>query len=196
MANNSKFNRQEAIHAAMALYWEKGFHATSMRNLQDTIDMRPGSIYAQFGSKEGLFKEAIKHYLTMSLTQLANSVDTSVSKVEGLKSFIKTAVTRNESAPSNMCMLVKTISELTQDNSALLSAAKQALNTVEKEFSNLIAQAQEEGELDKSVDPTRLAKILQINIMGMRMYIQANDCNSAEMITLVDDIFDSAPWKM
>ncbi|MFA0500949.1 TetR/AcrR family transcriptional regulator, partial [Vibrio sp. 10N.222.46.A1] len=56
MAKTAKFDRQDVVDKATNLYWEKGFHATSMRNLQDVIDMRPGSIYAAFGSKEGLFK--------------------------------------------------------------------------------------------------------------------------------------------
>ena len=62
MSKSAKFNREDIIQKAANLYWEKGFHATSMRNLQEVIDMRPGSIYASFGSKEGLFKEALQHY--------------------------------------------------------------------------------------------------------------------------------------
>jgi len=50
-----KFNREDVSEKAKNLYWEKGYHATSMRNLQDVINMHPGSIYAAFGSKDKLF---------------------------------------------------------------------------------------------------------------------------------------------
>ena len=53
MANKVKFEREQVVYAASQLFWEKGFHATSTRDLQDAINMRPGSIYAAFGSKEG-----------------------------------------------------------------------------------------------------------------------------------------------
>ena len=46
-----KLDRDEVIEKVKDLYWEKGYHATSMRNLQDVVDMRPGSIYAAFGSR-------------------------------------------------------------------------------------------------------------------------------------------------
>ena len=59
MGNAAKFDRQQVIDKATHLYWEKGFHATSMRHLQEVIDMRPGSIYAAFGSKEELFKHCL-----------------------------------------------------------------------------------------------------------------------------------------
>lgn len=59
MSKQAKFDRDDVIEKAKNLYWEKGYHATSMRNLQDVVDMRPGSIYAAFGSKDNLFKEAL-----------------------------------------------------------------------------------------------------------------------------------------
>ena len=62
MSKNAKFDRTEVVEKATNLYWEKGYHGTSMRDLQTTVDLRPGSIYAAFGSKDNLFKEAINHY--------------------------------------------------------------------------------------------------------------------------------------
>ncbi|WOD06891.1 hypothetical protein [Marinomonas sp. GJ51-6] len=41
MSKKAKFDRQQVIENATNLYWEKGYHATSMRNLQDAIDLRP-----------------------------------------------------------------------------------------------------------------------------------------------------------
>ncbi len=54
MVKTVKHDRQVAIRKATDLFWKKGFHATSMRNLHDVIDMHPGSIYASFGSKESV----------------------------------------------------------------------------------------------------------------------------------------------
>ncbi|MFQ3219797.1 MAG: TetR/AcrR family transcriptional repressor of nem operon, partial [Paraglaciecola sp.] len=46
MANTSKFDREEVLEKAKNLFWEKGYLGTSTRELQNAIDMRPGSIYA------------------------------------------------------------------------------------------------------------------------------------------------------
>ncbi|MGB5599798.1 MAG: TetR/AcrR family transcriptional regulator, partial [Thiothrix litoralis] len=119
MANTAKYDRQDVIQKATNLFWEKGFHATSMRNLQEAIDMRPGSIYASFGSKEGLFKETLQHYANNSLARLKSH--TQESPLEALREFLNSVVCCQPQAPSNMCMLVKTISELTGDNAELLA---------------------------------------------------------------------------
>ncbi|MFQ3195590.1 MAG: TetR/AcrR family transcriptional repressor of nem operon, partial [Colwellia sp.] len=50
MVNKVKFERDDVIRKASQLFWEKGFHATSTRDLQEVVNMRPGSIYAAFGS--------------------------------------------------------------------------------------------------------------------------------------------------
>ena len=88
MAKTAKFDRQDVIDKATNLYWEKGFHATSMRNLQDVIDMRPGSIYAAFGSKEGLFKEVLNNYTEMAIAQIADCRANTPSALNALQKFI------------------------------------------------------------------------------------------------------------
>ncbi|MGF1684599.1 TetR/AcrR family transcriptional regulator [Photobacterium minamisatsumaniensis] len=189
MAKTAKFDRDEVIKKATNLYWEKGFHGTSMRNLQDVINLRPGSIYAAFGSKESLFKEAIQHYASTShdLLQVCRS-DTS-SPLEALKIFIKKAVLDSQqTAPSGMCMLVKTIAELTEEHGVLLTEARLLLANIEKAFANVLQESIEKGELDKSKDPHQLAKYVQVQIMGLRTYLRTTG-NTAAVEQLIDNMF-------
>ncbi|MFT6914576.1 MAG: TetR/AcrR family transcriptional repressor of nem operon [Motiliproteus sp.] len=188
--SKAKQDRQHVIHKATDLFWEKGFHATSMRNLQQAIDMRPGSIYTSFGSKEGLFKETLQHYAKASLMRLNSSVEASASPLEGLKLFIKDVVIGcRTSAPSGMCMLVKTLSELTHENSDLLNEAQRLLGNIETAFTALLVQAQARGELDRSKDPVRLARYLQVQLMGLRAYARANESDD-QIEALIEDVFD------
>ena len=57
-----EFDREAALHAAMLVFWRKGFAATSMNDLCDAMGIRSPSLYAAFGSKETLYLEAIEHY--------------------------------------------------------------------------------------------------------------------------------------
>ncbi|PWQ99843.1 TetR/AcrR family transcriptional regulator [Leucothrix pacifica] len=191
MANTVKYDRQDVIQKATDLFWEKGFHATSMRNLQEAIDMRPGSIYASFGSKEGLFKETLQYYADDSLALLKSYAEDNDSPLEALREFLTSVVINQKQAPSNMCMLVKTISELTDDNAELLADAKQLLSGVEVEFAELFTQAQAKGELDSAKDPKRLASLLQMQLMGLRAYARANEGSDQEIKALTDDAFAS-----
>ncbi|WP_415886523.1 TetR/AcrR family transcriptional regulator [Neptuniibacter sp. QD37_6] len=187
MANTLKHDRSEVLDKATNLFWEKGFHATSMRNLQDHIDMRPGSIYAAFGSKEGLFKESLNHYAKASLERLMESTKTSESPLAAIKAFIKTVVLNcREDTPSEMCMLVKAIAELTEENGELLDEAKGLLKAVEQALTQLIEQAQAAGEVDSSKDAARLARYIQMQLIGLRVYARVSP-DEDDLAAMIDD---------
>lgn len=195
MSKNAKFDRTEVIEKATNLYWEKGYHGTSMRNLQTAIDLRPGSIYATFGSKDNLFKEAIHHYSAKTGRLLQDCLEQSATPLTGLKLFIKKLIIDNlEGKPSCMCMIVKSLSELTEsDNKELLDEVKKLLSNVENKLAGIITEAIEAGELDKSKDATELASYLQVQIIGLRTYARLN--NNKEIVNkFIDDIFEGAPF--
>jgi TetR/AcrR family transcriptional repressor of nem operon len=195
MSKHAKFDRAEVIEKATNLYWEKGYNGTSMRNLQEIVDMRPGSIYATFGSKDNLFKEAINHYADASTSLLEACLDESESLLSGLKLFIQKIIIYNQAcAPSGMCMIVKSVSELTEnDNKELLNEAKRLFNNIEIKFADIITQAINIGEIDKGKDAIELARYVQIQVIGLRTYTRVNN-NTETVKKLIDNIFLGYPF--
>ncbi|CAM3965249.1 TetR/AcrR family transcriptional regulator [Vibrio neonatus] len=194
MAKTAQFDRQEVIEKATNLYWKKGYHATSMRNLQDEIDMRPGSIYAAFGSKDGLFKEALKNYTQQGLASIEACRQNNPSPLGALKDFVKAQVIETaQGAPNGVCMLAKTLSELTSEHQELLDETKAHLSQVVDEFIKLIEQAQQMGELDKEKSATDLATYIQIQITGLRTFAKMNN-DKAVLESMIDDIFIHHPF--
>ncbi|MCE6074711.1 TetR family transcriptional regulator [Agrobacterium vitis] len=56
------FDRNEAIDTAMRLFWRHGYEGVSLNDLVSAIGIAPPSLYAAFGSKAGLYREALDHY--------------------------------------------------------------------------------------------------------------------------------------
>jgi len=195
MSKVAKFDREEVIQKATNLYWGKGYHGTSMRNLQTAIDLRPGSIYATFGSKDNLFKESIQYYANKTGEVLETCLDETNSPLEGLKLFIRKLVIENlEGKPSCMCMIVKSISELTDaDNKELLDEAKLLLANVENKFAEIITEAIELGEINSDKDAKELASYVQIQIIGLRTYARVNS-NIDTINKFVNEIFIGSPF--
>ncbi|WP_367104144.1 TetR/AcrR family transcriptional regulator [uncultured Psychrobacter sp.] len=191
MSAQAKFNRDDVIEKAKNLYWEKGYHATSMRNLQDVVDMRPGSIYAAFGNKDNLFKEALNRYAEEGAANLANSIAQEETVLAGLKRFIHSVtVCSKGTAPSGMCMVVKTIGELTQNDSPeLLNHATSILERVEASFVKTFQQAIDNGEISSDKDPAELARYFQIQVIGLRTYAQVSN-NTDAVEKYIDGIFE------
>ncbi|MFL9886448.1 TetR/AcrR family transcriptional regulator [Paraburkholderia agricolaris] len=56
------FDKEEVLERAMELFWRKGYEATSMIDLITTMGIGSPSLYAAFGSKEELFRQALDFY--------------------------------------------------------------------------------------------------------------------------------------
>lgn len=194
MAKTAKFNRHQVIDKATNLYWKKGFHATSMRNLQDEIDMRPGSIYAAFGSKDGLFKEALRNYTNMGLALIAQCRDENDSPIAALKAFVKTQVIdTQDDAPNGVCMLSKTLSELTEDNLDLIDTTKEHLAEIAIGLTKLIEEAQQQGEVDADKNASDLTSHIQIQITGLRTFAKMSR-DKDKLNQMIEDIFTHHPF--
>lgn len=59
------FDRNKALLAAVRVFRERGYEGTTLADLQAAMGgLSPPSLYAAFGSKEQLFKEAVTAYVT------------------------------------------------------------------------------------------------------------------------------------
>ncbi|MFD8687376.1 TetR/AcrR family transcriptional regulator [Streptomyces sp. NPDC059651] len=56
------FDRDRAVLDAARLFWRRGYSGTSTRTLSATLGLSTSSLYAAFGSKAGLFEEAVRAY--------------------------------------------------------------------------------------------------------------------------------------
>lgn len=61
-ARPRSFDEDQAIDAAMRVFWEKSFEGATMTDLTDATGLNRSSIHAAFGGKEGLFLKVVEHY--------------------------------------------------------------------------------------------------------------------------------------
>lgn len=173
MVNSVKFDHAVVIEKATQLFWAKGFYGTSMRDLLETVDLRAGSLYASFGDKEHLYKEALNCYGQAGAEFLAQCESNYPLALDALKAFARTSVLNSREAPSQVCMLVKTMAELSGQQEDLSALARQWLTTMEERFANLFNKAKAQG-MQNPLSAAILAKQFQVQIIGLKAYSQTN----------------------
>ena len=62
------FGPDSVLAPAMLLFWRHGYEATSLADLTGAMGSNPPSVYTAFGDKKGLFRAAVKRYLSRSQT--------------------------------------------------------------------------------------------------------------------------------
>jgi AcrR family transcriptional regulator len=58
------FDREQALEAAMYCFWRQGYEGASLTALTEAMGINRPSLYAAFGDKAGLFREAVARYGT------------------------------------------------------------------------------------------------------------------------------------
>ena len=171
MARQARYDRKTALEKAVALFWERGYHGSSMKQIEQALDMRPGSIYATFGSKDGLFSEALAAYAEQGSQELATYLQRDHSILDGLQAYLRAMTTpdsKDSERPARACMIVKTLLESSNTHPALAEQANHILASIQRAISKALEQARAEGELAESTDCHRLARLLQAQIIALR----------------------------
>ncbi|MBO9567530.1 MULTISPECIES: TetR/AcrR family transcriptional regulator [Cellulomonas] len=57
-----RFDVEEALDAALAVFWEHGYEGASLASLTEAMGINPPSLYKAFGSKEELFFSVVRRY--------------------------------------------------------------------------------------------------------------------------------------
>ncbi|GAB2758233.1 TetR/AcrR family transcriptional regulator [Sinomonas soli] len=63
MGRTQAFDRETAVRAARAVFWQSGYEDASVPDLEQATGLSRSSIYNAFGSKRGLFDAAVQSYL-------------------------------------------------------------------------------------------------------------------------------------
>ena len=63
MGRNQSFESAAVVRVARDLFWDKGYDATSVADLEQATGITRSSLYHAFGSKRGLYDTAVDNYL-------------------------------------------------------------------------------------------------------------------------------------
>jgi AcrR family transcriptional regulator len=151
------FDRDKALDAAMRVFWAKGFAGASMSDLTAAMGIASPSLYAAFGSKEGLFQEAIAHY-EATYARLATDVLEGPGRVRDQIEQVMRITVRDpsEQEPAG-CMVVAACAQTSDLSPELAAALCEKRTYAARMMETRILRAVEEGELPAGVDARAVA---------------------------------------
>ena len=113
MARPREFDIDEALQAAMEVFWDRGFEATSLADLMEATSLHKGSIYKAFGSKQELFTRALTQYLDDIYARMQSELEAPESAKEGIRRWMKIILEFcNEQATRRGCFALNSVVEL------------------------------------------------------------------------------------
>ncbi|MDW4500004.1 helix-turn-helix domain-containing protein [Sulfitobacter sp. D35] len=183
------YDRNLALDAAMTLFWRKGYHATSLKDLEQALHMKPGSIYAAFQSKEALYLAALERYFGLTQASLESFIAKAASPLSALADFLRSFGRPDPGQAAYACMIVKSMLDTSEQDSMIARAAHDYLDRMNTEITGIFREAQRLGELSASADPDHLARRYMLNVTALRIEAQRVGLTD-ELAALADEMAD------
>ena len=188
MVRAAPYDREIALDAAMSLFWDKGYHATSLKDLEATLHMKPGSIYAAFSSKENLYLLSLEHYFETARARLRTQLLQASSLLAGLGEHLRSYARLSQGDTARqVCMLTKTLVDTRSTDPLIAQKTQEYLGWIRSEFATAFDRAKALGELPADADSNRLARRFQANITALRFELHQG-APQDEIVNLADDM--------
>ncbi|MEZ2330383.1 TetR/AcrR family transcriptional regulator [Mesorhizobium sp. RCC_202] len=187
------FNPQAALDAAMHLFWEHGYEATSLAMLRDAMGLTPPQIYNAFTDKETLFRKALMRYHETEIGFALDALSAPVSTAEAVRRLLLGAAQAyTRPGKPGGCLFVSGALAASPQAQAIADELKTYRTASEAAIAERLAKGQAMGDLPESVSTQGFAKYLAGVMNGMS--IQARDGASAdELRTLAETALAALP---
>jgi TetR/AcrR family transcriptional repressor of nem operon len=174
MARHKEFDRDEALHKAMEVFWSRGYEAASIQDLVTHMGINRQSLYDTFGDKHALYLQALDLYREVEGRKVIELLERPGSVKKTLRQLFEDVVERALcDGQRRGCFMGNAMSELAGRCKA--TAARTCSNTAEAEgaFYRALLRGKKEGELEGVRDPRAVARFLCSSLQGLMLMAKA-----------------------
>ncbi len=154
------FDRDTVLDRAVNTFWAKGYRGASLDDLTESMGINRPSLYASFGSKHGLYMDAIDRYAVTLGCQPVEALHSEPNIKEAVAVFFETSIrcATSKDRPSG-CLIANVAIEDAEKDEQL----REKLSVMFAESDRIVADrfraAQDKGQLSQESDPQALARM-------------------------------------
>lgn len=164
------FDRDDVLDCAIDIFWERGYDGTGIQDICRATGLNPGSVYAAFNDKHGLFIEALKRYMSNVSSQAIEGVNGSISGRAGIMGYYETLINAMVDGKRQWgCLVTNSIVEFAMRDPEINEAFQLHLVRLETALASAIERAKQEGELASDVNASEAASFLVCLIQGLNV---------------------------
>jgi TetR/AcrR family transcriptional repressor of nem operon len=169
MGRSREFDEAAVLEIALETFWQHGYDATPMSALCEAMGLRPGSVYAAFGDKRGLFVRCLRHYADTISAQALDRIHSGRSGLQGIRSYFANLVDAMVDGRRRWgCLLTNSVIEFATRDPELAVLFEVHFSRLETAFAAALARARAEGELRPGAGPHDAGLLVAV-VQGMNV---------------------------
>ena len=165
-----EFDVDDALDKAIVVFCQRGYHATSIGDLTDAMELASGSIYKAFKDKRAVFMAAFERSRTQRQQLIERTVHSVTSGRDKVQAFLTLYAESSHGLEGQRgCMIVGSATELATFDAEIAGQVKAAVRRNEGLLLNLLVMGQQDGSLPATLELAATARMLLCLIQGMRI---------------------------
>jgi TetR/AcrR family transcriptional repressor of nem operon len=170
MVRPKEFDEQRAIDAAVDCFWSRGYEATSVRDLADSMGIGGASLYNAYGDKRALFKKSLERYANRSMRERIARLEARHQPRQAIRAFLAEIVDRSLKDPDRRgCLLVNSALDVAPHDAKIGRVVAGYLDEIRAFFQRNIESGRAAGQLPRHLDPDELSGHLLGVVLGIRV---------------------------
>jgi AcrR family transcriptional regulator len=164
-----EFDVDQALAAALRVFWRRGFESASMAELTEAMGITKPSLYAAFGNKEALFRKALDLYEREKLGFMQSALDAPTARGVAERLLKGALAMQTSSCDPKGCLGVISSIACGPEAESIRSDVLDRRASSERALVERFERAEREGELPESFDPESLSRYLLAIIQGLTL---------------------------
>src|SRR5579872_3729597 len=165
MPKKKQFDPEELLDTAMVMFWEKGYEATSIRDIVERSGVNQFGIYNLYKDKHELFLAVLDRYRDRVVSQVFGIIEQPDASLPAIEQYFETLVEHHTTTMRAMgCLMANVMAERASENDDVTGRTKQHLDRQLAGFTKALKNAKEKGEIKKDIDIEAMAQYLVVAV--------------------------------
>lgn len=175
MGRARQFDENKALQAAMHLFWEKGYSATSMQELEQSTGLKRTSIYNSFGNKRSFFQKTLDLYGRQVEELLRSIMDEAPTCQEAMARWLAAVIDMHFSQETpGGCLMILSVLEGGQHDQQTKEMAAALFHKERDIVQDRLQRGVDEGEFPQGFDCRAVAGAIAAASSGIMVLAMAN----------------------
>lgn len=183
MSRPKAYERNSVVLAARDLFWERGYEATSISDLEQRTGLNRSSLYQEFGSKHELLAAALTCYADQVVDPLLADLSApgaDLDTIDALFTRLADLFSSGARPATSGCLLVNSIAELASREDRVRSHAAAYRDRLRVSFATTLENASRLRQVDpESVQPR--ADLLAATLMGVWLTVRIDPDDASRL---------------